>query len=403
MEIHGQEVVIVGCGLGTPATLTVEAAEAVRSADRLIGPARLLAALALPGVQQSERTSGPDVVAEVHAHPDERIAILFPGDPGFFSSARTLARELGSSVRILPGVSAFSALCDRLRIPEEEVRFLRADASALEDIVYAVSRNPWSCIQTGQRSSTHAVLTALMEAGLGALRASCGYALGQSDELLAEDTVDGLAQSDLPETAALLLSNPDWARYTVIGLPDEAFFRGTVPMTKFEVRNIAASKLEIAANDTVYDIGGGTGAVSIELSRRAYLGKVYAVERLPEALYLLNKNRRHLRAFNMEIVAGEAPEALKDLPAPDKVFIGGSGGRIGQIIEAVHSANPQVTIVATAATLETLSEARNAFEQHGCRTEVLQVNASRLVSRGNAFTMFQAINPVFVMIARSPQ
>lgn len=401
MAANAQDVVIVGCGLGSPQTLTVEAAEAIQSADRLIGSERLLEALAPPGAQKVVRRDRGEVVTEVLGHPGERIAILVAGDPGFFSAARALTRELGSNVRVIPGISSFSAICDRLRIPEYEVHCPRLDGRAMNDVVYDISRSKYACVLPRGSQATRAVLGALHEEGLGTLHTACGSNLGQPDELILEGPVDELREMDFPELSTLLISNPEWARYTIIGLPDEAFFRGTVPMTKFEVRNIAASKLEIAATDVIYDIGGGTGSVSVELSRRAYCGHVYSVERLPEALYLLNKNRRHLRAFNMEIVAGEAPEALKDLPAADKVFIGGSGGRIGEIIEAVLAKNSRTTIAATAATLETLSAARDAFEEHGCRTEVLQVGASRLVSRGNAYTMFQAVNPVFVMIARS--
>lgn len=399
MIANEQDVVIVGCGLGSPQTLTVEAAEAIRNAERLIGPARLVEALAPEGVQTVIASGTEDIVSEVLGHPDERIAILVGGDPGFFTAARALTRELGGHVRVIPGISSFSAICDRLQVPENEVRCLRLEARQMADVVYDVSRAPYVCVMSGG-ADVKTLLNALHEEGMGTLRAACGSNLGQPDERIAEDTVDVLRRLDFPEQTTLLLYNPDWAKYTVIGLPDEAFFRGTVPMTKFEVRNIAASKLEIAATDVIYDVGGGTGAVSVELSRRAYCGHVYVVERLPEALYLLNKNRRHLRAFNMEIIAGEAPEAFAGLPAPDKVFIGGSGGRIGAIIESVLRKNARATIVATAATLETLSEARDAFEEHGCRTEVLQIGASRLVSRGNAYTMFQAVNPVFVMIAR---
>lgn len=401
MVANAQDVVIVGCGLGSPQTLTVEAAETIRDADRLIGPERLLEALAPPGGRKVVCTSHAEVVSEVLGHPGERIAILVSGDPGFFSAARTLTRELGSNVRVIPGISSFSAICDRLRVPENEVRCLRLDGREKAEIIYDISRAKHACLMSGSGGRTKEILDALHEEGLGSLHAACGSNLGWPDEFITEGAVDELREADYPDPSTLLIYNPDWAKYTVIGLPDEAFFRGTVPMTKFEVRNIAAAKLEIAATDVIYDIGGGTGSVSVELSRRAYCGRVYSVERLPEALYLLNKNRRHLRAFNMEIIAGEAPEALKDLPPADKVFIGGSGGRIGEIIEAALAKNPRTTIAATAATLETLSAARDAFEQHGCRTEVLQVGASRLVSRGNAYTMFQAINPVFVMIARS--
>ena len=119
------------------------------------------------------------------------------------------------------------------------------------------------------------------------------------------------------------------------GVPDEAFVRGKVPMTKEEIRCVALSKLRLGETSVVYDIGAGTGSVAVEAARMAFRGHVYAVERNPEGLKLIRENQEALRAAGLTVVSGEAPEALEGLPAPDQVFIGGSGGRLSEILAAV--------------------------------------------------------------------
>lgn len=394
-----QKIYITGCGCGTSISLTKEAVDSINEAQLLIGTPWLLEALASPEVKTVPVHTAEQMYEAVTSADVPVITVLIPGDPAFSAAAQFLEMQLDHEPVFICGVSRVSVLCSRTGIPEEKVRFLQPKTEKTR-LSYAVSRSRYACIQPDGEISAADILTSLAADELGGIEVYLGSCLGQEREVIRHGPVNELKEAVYPEDTVLLFSNPDWSHYTMIGLPDESFFRGTVPMTKFEVRNIASSKLEVCATDIIYDVGGGTGSVSIELARRAYDGKVYAVERLPEALYLLNKNRRHLRAFNMEIVAGEAPEAFAQLPPPDKVFIGGSGGRIDAIIGSVLSLNPRALICATAATLETLAAARQAFSAHRCHAEVIQVSAARLVPRGNAFSMFEAINPVFVLVGR---
>lgn len=399
MAEEQQKIDIIGCGAGTPSGLSEQTARSIKNAQILIGPAQLLETFAAPGQQTVCADTDAELLEAAKEASEENCAVLLFGDPAYSPAAWTLRAHFGTKAAFFNGISSLSLICSRIGIAAEKVRCLESSRDG-SDLLYQISRSRYSCLLPETHLPAGEVLALLRASELGMLEAYCAVHLGQEGEVLRHGPVSELHEEDYPPNTVLLFSNPDWARYTTIGLPDESFFRGTVPMTKFEVRNIASSKLEISATDIIYDIGAGTGSVSIELARRAYDGKVYAVERLPEALYLLNKNRRHLRAFNMEITAGEAPEILASLPAPDKIFIGGSGGRIDEIIRVVLSRNPRVLICATAATLETLAAARQAFSACNCHTEVIQTNAARLVPRGNAFSMFEAINPVFVLVGR---
>lgn len=168
-------------------------------------------------------------------------------------------------------------------------------------------------------------------------------------------------------------------------------------MTKEEVRWTACGRLAVQPGDTVWDVGAGTGAMTLELARRACDGMVYAVERDADALALLGENRRKLGGYNVQVIAGHAPEALEALPAPDCVFVGGSGGAMRRILELARSKNPMVRVVVTAIALETLEETRRALVELGFpNVEVSQLAAARGRAVG-PYTMMTALNPVFIL------
>jgi precorrin-6Y C5,15-methyltransferase (decarboxylating) CbiT subunit len=181
------------------------------------------------------------------------------------------------------------------------------------------------------------------------------------------------------------------------GIPDDRFVRGDVPMTKEEVRALILSKLRISEDHILYDIGAGTGTVSVEASLLAKRGRVYAIERRKEALRLLRENRERFDLQNLEIIEGEAPEALAGLPPPHRVFLGGSGGRLPAILEAL---SPRLKkggiLLLSAITLDTLLQGVAGLEAQGYRVEVTQIQVSRLERKGKA-RLFQALNPIFLI------
>ena len=124
------------------------------------------------------------------------------------------------------------------------------------------------------------------------------------------------------------MKNRDYWLRQVPGIPDTEFLRGKVPMTKEEVRVVTLAKGKIFPEAIIYDIGAGTGSLSIEASFLAKDGQVWALERNPEAIELIKKNKEKFQVNNLEILAKEAPEGLRELPSADVIFIGGSGGHL---------------------------------------------------------------------------
>ena len=176
----------------------------------------------------------------------------------------------------------------------------------------------------------------------------------------------------------------------------------TVPMTKEEIRMLALCKLHLTERAVFYDIGGGSGSVSIEAARLCIEGRVYSVEQRADALDLLRRNKERFCCENLEIVAGTAPEALALLPAPTHVFIGGSDGKLMEILQTVMQKNKNVRIVITCVTLETLAEVQKALTQIGedwrekDRIEIIQVAVTKARAVGR-YHLFRAQDPVFMI------
>ncbi len=192
-----------------------------------------------------------------------------------------------------------------------------------------------------------------------------------------------------------------------LGLPDEAFLRGEAPMTKEEIRIVTLAKARIRPNGRVLDIGAGTGSLSIEAALLAPQGCIFAIERNEAALRLLAENKRRFACENLTVIAGEAPDALADLPAGqlfDAVLVGGSGGQLAAILTAAAARlAPGGRIVVNAVTPETTAAALAYFsEQHGFSYHGVCLQATRLRPVGR-YHLHQAQNPVYIITATQQQ
>lgn len=383
---------IIGAGMGTPDTLTGEARRALDEADEVFATARL-------AVLSAKAVVCPfgELAARAADANGQTVAVLVSGDVGFFSAAARLREQLipHGEVRLICGLSSLQYFCAKVGVPYDDVcvRSLHGRAGS---ILGAVSYHKKVFVLTGGAQNAQTVCRTLADAGLGGLTVHLGENLGMEQERIMHGTAAELADQPCGDLAVLLIEHPD-AVNAAAPLRDSMFTRAKVPMTKEEVRWTACGRLAVQPDDTVWDVGAGTGAMTLELARRACDGMVYAVERDADALALLDENRRKLGGYNVQIVAGHAPEALETLPAPDCVFVGGSGGKMRRILELAKEKNPAVRVVVTAIALETLEETRRALLDLGfAGVEVSQLAASRGKAVG-PYTMLTAQNPVFIL------
>lgn len=391
------QVALAGLGPGSAGGMTAEVRRAIREADCLIGARRMLEAVRRDGQTVCEAVSPGDIARCIREKREcRRFAVVLSGDAGFFSGAKRLLPLLPDcETRVLPGLSSMQTLCARMGTSYEDVVPLSLHGRD-GDIVPDVWQNRRVFALVGGPEGMANLCRTLTEAGLGQVRVTAGERLGYPEERLTTGTAAELAGRTFDPLSAALIEN-DHARPFTPGLPDEGFQRGeAVPMTKREVRCCALSRLELTADAVCWDMGAGTGSVSIEMALLARKGKVFAVERNESALALLEENRKKFHVSNLEIVPGRAPEACRELPAPTHVFIGGSGGSLGEMIALVLEKNPSARLVMTAVTLESVAEMNRAAKEFNfTEVDVACLNVSRGRTAG-PYRLMTAQNPVYV-------
>jgi precorrin-6Y C5,15-methyltransferase (decarboxylating) len=333
---------------------------------------------------------------EIIESKSERIGVLVSGDTGFFSIAKTLIEKLADScnIDVVCGISSLQYFCSKIGISYENMKVVSLHGRK-NSILGSISYNQKVFVLTGGNNKAHAVCSSLTDNGLGDVVVTAGENLSMPKERIIKGSAKELSEYTFDDLTVLLIENHNFVN-CYLPLYDRDFIRGNIPMTKEEVRFVTLSKLAVEPCDIVYDIGAGTGAVSMEMARKAYDGCIYAIEHKEEAVDIIKQNRQKLGGYNVSVIHGKAPETLLKLPKPDKAFIGGSSGNMNEIVEVLLEKNPNIKLVANAITLETLNEAVTAFEKHGFETDIVCINVSAS-KRVGGYHMMMANNPVYVI------
>ena len=408
-----RKVTIIGAGPGNPDLLSRAALDVIDIADVVIGAHRALVGIDVPpDVVRCELVKTADIVAALtDAASWQRAVVVMTGDVGLFSGARRLVEALSGDaqvdVRVIPGISSASYLAARLARPWQDWRFASAHGVAC-DIVAEAERAGELFLATSGGEDPSRLSGELVQAGFGDARVTVAERLSYPDERITCATASEIAGQTFDDLNVMLIEfaggagSPAGSRwpYASSGIPDELFIRGDVPMTKQEVRAVALAKLRLTATDTVWDVGAGTGSVSIEAALVARAGSVWAVERNAAGVRLIRENADAFGCGNVHAVPGVAPEALAKLPVPDAVFVGGSAGELPSIVEAALEKNSQVRLCVPCVTVETLTEACALLSGSRFKGfEACQVSVARAEAVGS-YHLMKAQNPVFLVSAR---
>lgn len=392
-------VTLIGMGSGQPENLTLQGLAALRQADLILGARRLLAVLPAGCTENRAAAYRPDEVAELlQTSGAENAVLVYSGDTGFYSGASSMMEKLealGVRARVLPGLSSIQLLAAALGRPWQGWNLVSAHGRTCDPVAECMQGRPTFFLTGG--SEDPATLCAQLEAeGFGDVQGVVGQCLGTPEEKLFRGSVKELAAGRFNSLSVLLVEAAEVLPRRAPGLPDEAFERGDVPMTKQEVRAAVLAKLAVRPEDILWDVGAGTGSVSVELALAAPRGRVYAVECRPEGCALIKANREKFRTRNLVLVEGLAPAALSDLPAPDAVFIGGSKGSLAAIVDTALDKNPDARICVSAIALESLSAAVAALTAKGRTVQVSQIAVSRAKAVGGLHLMM-AQNPIYLI------
>ena len=401
---RNEMIYLVGIGPGSDGAMTRETYEALEKADVIIGAKRLLESVKCnPDAEKCAAVMPKDILAiikEKQAAGASCFTVAMSGDTGFYSGTKGLVpvlRDAGLEYEVMPGISSVQVMSSRLAEPWQDWNLCSAHGKTI-DAVAAVMSGMKTFFLTGGEIGPADIARQLKDAGLGSLRMWIGENLSYDNEKITETTAEEAAHMD-PDTLAVVLTDkmpePEVIA-SVPGIPDSKFVRGNIPMTKQDVRSAALGRLGVRPGDVCWDVGAGTGSVTVEMALLSHGGKTYAVETEPEGAQLIRTNKERFGAWNIDVIEGMAPEALKDLPAPDAVFIGGTKGQMGPILDVVKEKNPDARVVITAIAVETIGEAIKELADRGWNTDIAEIQSSygRNVGRLN---LMMANNPIFII------
>lgn len=420
---RSRKIILSGIGMGNTDGMTREAYHAFEEAEIIFGAERMLENLPGKGIKVPYYRAD-DIISYLIEHPQyTKVAAAFSGDSSFYSGAQSMkkaleeANEKGilkSETTILPGISSVSALAARLGVSWNDA-VLASIHGRRTNVVNLVRKNTKVFLLLSGKNDFEMLVNKFREAGINHVKISAGYRLSYPEEKLFTFYLDEFETKlfDLPEGVyTCLIENEDCEEQILTpGIDDEIFSRTKVPMTKNEVRVLSISRLELTKNAVVYDVGSGTGSVSIECARLSPDIFVFAIEQKEEAANLTKENAVRLGLSDQIVVINKkAPEGFEELPTPTHVFIGGSSGALSDILSAIQKklivkentkgktdkASKGVRVVINAVSLETIAQITKLIQTYPVKhVQLTQIQASRAHKLGS-YNLMQAQNPVLI-------
>lgn len=420
---RSRKIILSGIGMGNTDGMTREAYHAFEEAEVIFGAERMLENLPGKGIKVPYYRAN-DIISYLIEHPQyTKVAAAFSGDSGFYSGAQSMkkaleeANEKGilkSETTILPGISSVSALAARLGVSWNDA-VLASIHGRRTNVVNLVRKNTKVFLLLSGKNDFEMLVNKFREAGINHVKISAGYRLSYPDEKLFTFYLDEFETKlfDLQEGVyTCLIENEDCEEQILTpGIDDEIFSRTKVPMTKNEVRVLSISRLELTKNAVVYDVGSGTGSVSIECARLSPDIFVFAIEQKEEAANLTKENAvRFGLSDQIVVINKKVPEGFEELPTPTHVFIGGSSGALSDILSAIQKklivkentkgktdkASKGVRVVINAVSLETIAQITKLIQMYPVKhVQLTQIQASRAHKLGS-YNLMQAQNPVLI-------
>ena len=392
---------VIGMGVRHPASLAEEAWNLIGDADMLIGGRQQLCRLTSCGAARLEIGNNLDeILACIRQRQDKKIIVLTSGDVGFHSIGAVLINRLpDEDIRFLPNVSSLQEAFARIHEPWQDAVFCSAHSHVPAEIIGWARRVSRLGILTDPKHTPARIAEILLKAGVSDCRAVVAENLGTSSERICDTRLVKLLEKNFsPVNVLLLIKDPDWVpEPTVLNRPESAYEHRSGLITKADIRLLSLLRLQITPQSVIWDIGAGSGSVGMEAAHLAWQGKVFAVEKDEKNLSCIHRNRERYGVLNMEVIAGEAPEVLAGLPAPQAVFIGGSGGKLAAIFDHIAgNAAAGCRVVGNFATFENFNEALEKMKSLEWQPvfSLVQISQSRSIASLNRL---EPLNPIFIL------
>ncbi len=329
----------------------------------------------------------------------KNVVILASGDPLFYGIGSYLSNKL--KMEIYPYLSSIQLAFARMGERWQDAHFTSVHGRSMKGLVQRIDGKEKIAILTDSENSPNKLADYLLAFEMHEYRAFVGENLGGANERCRWFSLEEMAAAEFSPLNVVILKklgeSPSWA----IGIDDEEFIQRKPEkglITKKEVRTLSISALRLKEDSVVWDIGACTGSVAIEAAKIAREGEIYAIEKNEADLENCKQNLVKFRV-DATLIQGKAPEGLETFPDPDAVFIGGTAGRMGEILDICCSRlKKKGRIVLNAVTIENLAEAAAAFKERGYKTEITLTQISRSKPILN-LTRFDAMNPIYIIAA----
>ena len=387
-----REIIVAGAGTGASSQITPEAREAIDSADVIFADKRLRSLI--PAGKRVIDIMSWQKISEESGH----VVILVSGDPGIFSLMPTIRKHC-HNITVLPGISSLQAICSRAAETWNDAAILSGHGRALSPstLLTTAERNRITILFCdGNISPSWACEKLAIIEDVDVVIGSC---LGAENETVLKGKPKDFAGNELPSPSIILIRNNNPYIPERLHLRDKDFLREPdIVMTNESVRSVIMSRLELSPNSVFWDIGAGSGSISISAGNEFPFADIHAVERNPEAADLISRNAEKFHLHNITIHNSRALDVIGNLPKPSHVFIGGSDGEMSGILAKISAMNEAVRVVVACVTLETFTEAYEIMREWE-NFEAVQISATASKTLAPSLTMMKANNPVMILSA----
>lgn len=408
-------ILVVGIGDDGLDALSLKIRGRIESAEVLLGSER---ALALVGDSKAERQmlSGDldQLASQLEAVGDRTAAVLVFGDPMFYGLARYVTERLGKEhFEVIPHVSSMQLAFARVMETWDEAYLTNLANRPLDAVIEKIRTSEKVGLFTTDACGPAEVAKALLAKRLDYFTAYVCENLGARDERVTRGELTEISSGDFsPLNVMILIRQPDApdrpresAGKRLFGNPDEAFLQSQPKqglLTPAEVRSMALAQMDIGPSSLVWDIGAGSGSVSVEAAQLAHNGTVYAIEMDPEDHGLIEQNAERFGVNNLQAVLGQAPAAWESLPDPDCVFVAGGGRESTRICTAAFERlRPSGRLVVNVIAINNLSELQAALEELSPNVRTWMINISRGADQMGRLS-FESLKPSFLLAVEKP-
>ena len=330
------------------------------------------------------------------------VAVLASGDPLFFGIGRSLIKRFGrEQLKIYPALSSAQLACSRFREPWDDMTFISAHGKTTDNLAARILGREKTMIFTDPVNSPDKIAALLIKTlcnlgdnkRLTRIKVQVAENIELDNERLVHGSLTDVAEMSFNDLNLMLVKQPPLTLEPHFGLNESEFHHSRGLITKDEIRAITLHQLRLPAMGVFWDLGAGSGSVAVSAARLQPRLNVYAVEKRLEEISNIKNNAIRHETYNITICHGTAPESLTELPDPDRVFIGGSGGGLAEIIE-LCAARLAISgrIVINGVTDNTIKTAPKLLEQFGLVVEKRNVRVERFQNGSR-----QSLNPITII------